>query len=794
MTSVRRASVLAAACLLAATLDSAAQQLSITGTVDDTYGVVANAAVTLRTPDGMTRQATTDGEGRYTFDELAPGNYEVAAALEGFAPATRLLTLTSQSRTVDLTLTIAGFVASVDVVDVAGQSTGSRMEIPDREIPSQVSVVSQTTLREQGVNDLAGALENVSGVITQVQYGVYEWYTISGVTQQSGNDFLHVDGMALTGNRTNSQINNVEQVQVFKGPSAVLYGGAGASQGGIVNVVRKKPQATRVNELEYKAGAWGLQQVGGGFAGQVFGLSRVFYRLDSAFSRADGWRDSGSKRFNVTPALTWLLSDQARLTFNESFTRDRYRMDAGVPVTLLAARPDFPLDRRFNPATDFQLSRDWQNQILFNSTITDHLQFRNAFFNRRNRDEYLDAESLAYNAATDTLTRGELYFQHNRRPIQNQSDLLGDYDVLGMKHRFMVGYSIANHRNYTNRIGNAAGASNALTVPIPSIRIADFLADGFVDPAPIYSSFPRTRVDHSLNRTHAAYWQDQIDVSDRVKVNLAGRYDDFRRTAHNDTYDNDAFVSEGPILRRHQTAYTYRAGAVYAVAPNHSLYASSATTFQPINTIPADNRELEPTRSRSFEVGHRFETMRGRLVATTGLRKILNYNLLLPLGGNLFEQAGKSSSRALDFDLEGSLPRGVRAVASYGYADPHFDEFRAASGQDLSGFRLPHAPKHTGRIWTTKFFELDQRSSIAASLGGRYVHDYFTNQTNTVSIPSRLTFDGAIGFRRPEWEVSLNLVNLTNKKHYFVSQINGGTQLYPGPPLNATVTLRYRFN
>ena len=41
---------------------------------------------------------------------------------------------------------------------------------------------------------------------------------------------------------------------------------------------------------------------------------------------------------------------------------------------------------------------------------------------------------------------------------------------------------------------------------------------------------------------------------------------------------------------------------------------------------------------------------------------------------------------------------------------------------------------------------------------------------------------------------SLNLVNLTNKKEYFVSQINGGTQLYPGPPFNATITLRYRFN
>jgi len=37
-------------------------------------------------------------------------------------------------------------------------------------------------------------------------------------------------------------------------------------------------------------------------------------------------------------------------------------------------------------------------------------------------------------------------------------------------------------------------------------------------------------------------------------------------------------------------------------------------------------------------------------------------------------------------------------------------------------------------------------------------------------------------------------MNLTNLQTYYVSQINGGNQLYPGPPFNASVTLRYRLN
>jgi iron complex outermembrane receptor protein len=779
--------------LLVGKVECFAQQLEISGVVDDTYGVVQGVTVTLRTQTGTSRNVSTDERGAYRFDNLSAGTYEISVVPEGFTTATRAVSLATQPRTVNVTLAIAGIVTSVDVVDVAGRTTASRMDVPNREIPSHVSVVSAATLQEQGVNDLAAALENVSGVITQVQYGVYEWYTIGGVTQQSGNDFLFVDGMTLTGNRSNTQLDNVEQIEVFKGPNAVLYGGAGASQGGMINIIRKKPQAARANELLYRAGQWGLQQGSGGTTGQVGSLPRLLYRVDTSFAYADGWRQAGSKRFNITPAVTWLISDQVRVTFNESFTRDRYQLDAGVPTTLLAT--GFPLDRRLNPPGDFQLTRDWQNQVVFNANVTKRLQFRNAFFSRRNRDQYLDAETLSYNATTNILSRGELYFQHNRRPLQNQSDLLGDVAVGRTRHRFMVGYSYGDQYNFSNRTGNAPGASNNLGIPIPSINIADFLRSGFVDPAPIYTSFPRTRVDYSDNKVNAAYWQDQIDLTTRLRVNVAGRYDDYRRTTHNDTYNNDVFVSVGPETGRHQTNYSYRAGAVYSLTDHHWLYASSSTTFQPVFTIPADGRELEPTRSRSFEVGHKFQALRGQLTATTAFRKILNYNILIPLGGNLFEQAGESSSRVLDFDLEGSLGHGLRTVASYGFADPQFDDFKqTATGVNLAGNQLPQAPRHTARVWGTKTVRVNAKSSITASVGGRYVAQYFTNSANTIVLPSRLTFDGGVGFRKPMWDVTVNLMNLTNVQTYYVSQINSGNQLYPGPPFNASVTLRYRFN
>ena len=63
-----------------------------------------------------------------------------------------------------------------------------------------------------------------------------------------------------------------------------------------------------------------------------------------------------------------------------------------------------------------------------------------------------------------------------------------------------------------------------------------------------------------------------------------------------------------------------------------------------------------------------------------------------------------------------------------------------------------------------------------------------------VVMPDRTTFDGAVTLRRGPYDIQLNLGNLLDRDRYYVSQINGGGLLYPGPPFNAQLTLRYRFD
>ena len=56
---------------------------------------------------------------------------------------------------------------------------------------------------------------------------------------------------------------------------------------------------------------------------------------------------------------------------------------------------------------------------------------------------------------------------------------------------------------------------------------------------------PVARKDYINQAINAESWQDQINVTKRLRVNLTGRFDDWKRWARSDTYNNSVFVSTG---------------------------------------------------------------------------------------------------------------------------------------------------------------------------------------------------------------------------------------------------------
>jgi len=752
---------------------SAAQQLSLSGTVRDASGLLSGAMVTLSSNGARIATATTDSVGAYRFGELAAGTYELSFEMRGFETAVRRVTLGPDTPPMDVVLAVGRVTTTLTVTATAGKAAASRLPVPDDDMPAQVSSIPQELLRQQSVNAIVDALRNASGVQAFRWYGVYEQYTIRGFTDPDRDDFnvVLLDGMRMGGNRYSTQTNNVQSVEILKGPSSVLYGRGAV--GGAINLVRKKPQAVQAYDLGYRGGRFNTHQLSGGATGPLGDSNRFLYRLDSSFEHSDGWRNAGADRFNLSPSFTWIMGENARVTIHETFNRDRFDGDGGVPLNITGL-PNYRPDLRFSLPQDNVLVEDSQTQILFNGFFSSSWEFRNSLQLQRTSDRYFVTEGVFGAPEENLVYREALDFHHIRRPVQNQTEVVGRISGFG-RHNVLVGYEFQRDK-YRTEV--TAGDDPDCVCGYWYLTIAPIDITTLEETQPPLDLETIARRTFVNDRIHSVYWQDHIDVLPQLKINVAGRFDDYHRSV-----DRIGGLPFTPV-RLDQTAYTYRGGVVYSPRYDQQIYFGASSSFTPVRTVPPDGSTLEPSTARNYEVGHRWQGLDGRVDTNLALYYVVRNNINVRQTAISLTQVGEQRSKGLDLDVNTDLGARMHLILNYGFTQPRFED-----ADDLSGLMPRFVPKHTANAWLRK----DWRSGFNASLGARYVGPQFSNNANTVRIGGFTIFSGAVGYRSESWEWSLNAENLFNRERYFLPG-HFNNLVFPGPPINVTTSMRVRFD
>ena len=131
----------------------------VTGVVTDaTGGILPGVSVTIKGPSGATGSTVTDGTGRYTFNNVAPGAYEVTAELSGFTKLTVKATVTAgQVAAIDLKLGVAAQAETVQV-------TGTLIPRPTLEAMSPVTTLEVEELTYRGINRIEDLLTTLPQV------------------------------------------------------------------------------------------------------------------------------------------------------------------------------------------------------------------------------------------------------------------------------------------------------------------------------------------------------------------------------------------------------------------------------------------------------------------------------------------------------------------------------------------------------------------------------------------------------------------------------------------------------
>jgi iron complex outermembrane receptor protein len=751
---------------------AAAGAQSLSGRVTDPQGAaIAGADVRLTSAMPGAPRATRSGlDGSFSFDRLPAGEYTLRIESPGFDPFTRDVAVLSAEQTVPVTLQIAGLSEDVRVMADAVDMSLTKTNIPLRDQPMNMSVVSSHFIKTFAVNDLVTALANVPGVSTYQQYGVYEHYTLRGFSEGA----QMVDGIRNEGNRVRTVLSNVERIEVLKGPASVLSGNEAI--GSSVNIVTKKPTGRPLYEGSLTYGSWNTTRAAGSASGRL-ARTPLLYRVDAGVDAADNFRHDPWNKFNVTPSLMWQLTPRDAVNVRYSMSRNDVSGDSGIPVVPNAdgtfSIPDVPRDRRYNTPQDFALSYDHNVNVKYTRQFSDHIGFQNVYSPRVYDDEYWVAETLTVPFNSTNVNRTFLYFEHQRRPWTNLAEVTGDFK-LGVRHRFLAGW---DHQDYHSRT-TRSNAANITTAPI-----------NLFDPVErhqTWTDFTVSRYDHQQNYTEGFYGQDHVELGSKVKAVVLVRGDYVDRTTHNDPVVNGVEGS-GPVTESKQRRYSSRYGVVYQPAADVDLYAQYATSFKPNFNLQADGSELKPEIGAQWELGNRVRLAGSRMYVNTSVYHIERQNVALSRPGGFFDQAGMIRSQGLEVELDARW-NDVRFNVGYGYTDADYLDYVTTNSAGvptvLSGKTKPRTPANTFSYQVEKMW----RNGLSLAVAGRSHGKQFLDDLNTLSFEGYGVVDLAASYSRGNAIYSLNFSNLTNTEYW--ASIRGPRQFYPGEPFRVMGTVR----
>jgi hemoglobin/transferrin/lactoferrin receptor protein len=215
----------------------------VSGVVRDSSGaVIANAGVALTTGEQMSvRNVRTDKDGRFEFDQLAPGRYLLVVSFSGFTDKRVPVTVSATTpRVVDVRLDLTPVEAEVTVTAMPGMAQDIQaVSQPVNVIESGAilerakSVVAQAVLEEPGVNLLR---------TSPTMAGIY----VRGLTGNKVNIF--VDGVRYSNSAQRGGVNtfldliepsNLQAIEILRGPNSAQYGSD--ALGGSVQFLSQTP-------------------------------------------------------------------------------------------------------------------------------------------------------------------------------------------------------------------------------------------------------------------------------------------------------------------------------------------------------------------------------------------------------------------------------------------------------------------------------------------------------------------------------------------------------------------------
>jgi catecholate siderophore receptor len=662
-------------------------------------------------------------------------------------------------------------------------STGAtKSNAPLRDVPQTVNVIPEQLIRDQGARSMQDVLRNVPGVSMSNGDGQRDQVTIRGFSAIADQfiDGIRDDALYFR------DLSNIERVEVLKGPAAVLYGRG--SSGGLINRVTKKPQAGTFGKVTVNFGSNDLRRTS--FDANTSANENIDLRVTGAYEDSNSFRDQGFlKRSSIAPAVSVKFTEDTKLLLQGEFAKDKRITDFGIPS--FNGRPVHVPISAYYGSSKARRDDTTATEVYSLAAVFDH-RFNDAF-SVRNATRYynydLDRNNTLPGGTVDTATltvgrnRGEIRRQEDG--YFNQTDFTFKNALGGFKQEWLFGLEVGR-QNKDAQFVNQANID----------RVSIFNRGGVIAP-PISAAVrdgDAAIPTSSVFKVLGVYAQDQIALTPEWKALLGIRYDSFKQ-------DTEFERKLAPLAREDKT-WSPRAGLVWQPSESASYYVSYSKSFQPSGesfALAANNAANGPEQTENREIGTKLDFLDGALSVTGALFNLVRTDIktIDPANPRVLINVGEQRTNGLELTANGRLPWGWDISTGYAYLDGRITESNSkqASPQTpvvqipLEGNRPSLTPKHSAFVWAVK----QLGGGFSAGGGLNYSDDRFASPSNAVVLPGFLTADLAAYYRSKQFDVAINLKNVTDKKYIVSGHGSNDNLLTPGAPREIQVELTYKF-
>jgi len=647
------------------------------------------------------------------------------------------------------------------------QVNALKTPVPILDVPQTVSIVTDVDIRKQGFREIGDIIRYTPGVNTSQGEGHRDSVVFRGV--RSTADFFQ-DGVRDDVQYYRS-LYNVEQVEILRGPNALLFGRGGT--GGIINRVTKKAV---VGET-FTAHDVGIDSFGAAdialdtnFQLENGAALRINLHSDSLANHRDHY---DGNRVGFNPTMTLKVSPETTVFLSYEYADHERFIDRGIPT--INGSPDESLsDIVFgNSSANVQTLEATIMRAQVEHTLSDTSKANFSFTSSSFDKLYQNIYASGYDG---TLVTMDGYYDPTERDNTIMSaNLVNELSLGAVVHTLLIGAEFIQTDNENLRYDANWSTTNDDNEIFNITRPMDFTVNsGGVATALDYVTKLNRQTASDISVT-SIFIQDQIDLSDNWKLMVGGRLDDFDITVDD--------IKNGTSESRNDNTFSPRAGVIYKPQENVSLYLSYSESFLPrsgeqFKALSATSARLDPDVFESTEIG---------------MKVALNENISLNAAYFDSEQvrAERDNDTGETSEVRGLTVDGFeielkgRVVDNLNLAIAYSD----LSGETSSGGIPREIPEHTLSAFVA--WEVNEKLSVGLGLT-QQGESKIKDNTPGLVLPEYTRVDLSAYYQvAPNLSVQMNVENLMDELYFPHS--HSTHQASVGESVNSRVSLRWTY-